>query len=267
MERSVASSLFAQLTGSPGPSHQPLVVDGSPRHGMESPSPSPRSPGRGWATEPTIVNKTMPPSPFFREPPKKASSAESDALAIADLLRSGSSGGASTSAPTSAPGPAVSAAASVAARYGRHGQPTPAEVDAALGGLPELLSSRGLSDEAAAEEEPFGMKRVTTKKHLTEDDTCESWKRRKKHFFIFSAAGKPIYARYGDENALAGFMARRPALAYSRLVTMHTYLSSDAHLPICWQASMQAMISFVKEGGDNIRHPGPSIPSLPALPF
>lgn len=31
------------------------------------------------------------------------------------------------------------------------------------------------------------------------------WKDHKKHFFILSHAGKPIWSRYGDENRLAGF--------------------------------------------------------------
>eukprot|EP00854_Cymbomonas_tetramitiformis_P025616 gene25616-31319_t len=56
-----------------------------------------------------------------------------------------------------------------------------------------------------------------------EDDTCESWRRRNKHLFVLSNAGKPIYSRYGDENALAGFMA-----------------------------ILQAMISFVQDSGDTL---------------
>jgi hypothetical protein len=35
----------------------------------------------------------------------------------------------------------------------------------------------------------------------------EGWRRKKKHFFILSEAGKPIYARHGDENELASLMA------------------------------------------------------------
>ena len=141
-------------------------------------------------------------SPFFREAPKQTT-AERDAMAIANLLRAGSGGASTSQAPPLQSG---SAAQQHAARYGRQVGATPAEVDAALGGLPELLSRAGLTDEVAVEDEPFGMKRVTTKKHMHEDDTCATWKRRRKHFFIFSAAGKPIFARYGDENALAGFM-------------------------------------------------------------
>jgi len=32
-----------------------------------------------------------------------------------------------------------------------------------------------------------------------ESCTKESWKQHKKHIFILSSAGKPIYTRYGDE--------------------------------------------------------------------
>jgi len=62
------------------------------------------------------------------------------------------------------------------------------------------------------------------RKHTLEDDTCESWRRRQKHLFMLSNAGKPIYSRYGDENRLSGFMA-----------------------------IIQAMVSFVEDGGDNLR--------------
>lgn len=138
-------------------------------------------------------------SPFFRGQPMTSSTGR-DALAIADLLRAGSSGGASSS--RTAPPPLAQPQQQ---RYTP--TPTPAQVDDALGGLPELLTRAGVSDDLI-EDEPFGRKRVTTKKHTLEDDTHETWRRRKKHFFIFSAAGKPVFSRYGDENALAGFMVR-----------------------------------------------------------
>ncbi|KAF2567600.1 hypothetical protein F2Q68_00024997 [Brassica cretica] len=50
-----------------------------------------------------------------------------------------------------------------------------------------------------------------------------SWRKRKKHFFILSHSGKPIYSRYGDEHKLAGF-----------------------------SATLQAIISFVENGGDRV---------------
>lgn len=62
------------------------------------------------------------------------------------------------------------------------------------------------------------------KRHADEDDASVSWRKRKKHFFILSHSGKPIYSRYGDEHKLAGF-----------------------------SATLQAIISFVENGGDRVK--------------
>ncbi|XP_024022565.1 vacuolar fusion protein MON1 homolog isoform X2 [Morus notabilis] len=62
------------------------------------------------------------------------------------------------------------------------------------------------------------------KRHPDEDDASVSWRKRKKHFFILSHSGKPIYSRYGDEHKLAGF-----------------------------SATLQAIISFVENGGDRVK--------------
>ncbi|XP_061376665.1 vacuolar fusion protein MON1 homolog [Gastrolobium bilobum] len=62
------------------------------------------------------------------------------------------------------------------------------------------------------------------KRHLDEDDASISWRKRKKHFFVLSNSGKPIYSRYGDEHKLAGF-----------------------------SATLQAIISFVENGGDRVK--------------
>ncbi|GMI81848.1 MONENSIN SENSITIVITY1 [Hibiscus trionum] len=64
---------------------------------------------------------------------------------------------------------------------------------------------------------------VPGKRHVDEDDASISWRKRKKHFFILSNSGKPIYSRYGDEHKLAGF-----------------------------SATLQAIISFVENGGDRV---------------
>ncbi|KAH0890152.1 hypothetical protein HID58_052581 [Brassica napus] len=50
------------------------------------------------------------------------------------------------------------------------------------------------------------------KRHVDEDDASLSWRKRKKHFFILSNSGKPIYSRYGDEHKLAGFSATLQAI-------------------------------------------------------
>ncbi|KAF5447194.1 hypothetical protein F2P56_032763 [Juglans regia] len=65
---------------------------------------------------------------------------------------------------------------------------------------------------------------VPGKRHLDEDDASISWRKRKKHFFILSNSGKPIFSRYGDEHKLAGF-----------------------------SATLQAIISFVENGGDRVK--------------
>ena len=51
-----------------------------------------------------------------------------------------------------------------------------------------------------------------------------AWKQHRKHVFILSNAGKPIWTLHGDENALAGLMA-----------------------------VIQALVSFVHDKGDSIR--------------
>ncbi|KAI7750914.1 hypothetical protein M8C21_003079 [Ambrosia artemisiifolia] len=66
--------------------------------------------------------------------------------------------------------------------------------------------------------------RVPGKRHLHEDDGSMSWRGRKKHFFVLSNSGKPILSRYGDEHKLAGF-----------------------------SATLQAIVSFVDDGGDQIK--------------
>ncbi|KAL6508804.1 Vacuolar fusion protein mon1 [Orobanche hederae] len=65
---------------------------------------------------------------------------------------------------------------------------------------------------------------ISGKRHPDEDDASVSWRKRKKHFFILSHSGKPIYSRYGDEHKLAGF-----------------------------SATLQAIISFVENGGDRVK--------------
>jgi vacuolar fusion protein MON1 len=52
----------------------------------------------------------------------------------------------------------------------------------------------------------------------------ENWPKHKKHVFILSSAGKPIYSRYGDESSLAGFVG-----------------------------VLQAIVSFIADDDDTIR--------------
>ncbi|KAK2956227.1 putative Vacuolar fusion protein MON1 like protein [Blattamonas nauphoetae] len=59
-------------------------------------------------------------------------------------------------------------------------------------------------------EEEKAAKRTAEK--ATEDNTTTKWQLRKKHFFIMTNAAKPIFSRYGDENALAPFFCIMQAL-------------------------------------------------------
>ncbi|XP_060766575.1 vacuolar fusion protein MON1 homolog B-like isoform X2 [Neoarius graeffei] len=48
--------------------------------------------------------------------------------------------------------------------------------------------------------------------HWDEDVTAESWRQHRKHVFVLSEAGKPIYSRYGSEEALSSTMGVMMAL-------------------------------------------------------
>ncbi|XP_061689545.1 vacuolar fusion protein MON1 homolog B isoform X2 [Syngnathoides biaculeatus] len=48
--------------------------------------------------------------------------------------------------------------------------------------------------------------------HRDEDVTAESWRQHRKHIFVLSEAGKPIYSRYGSEEALSSTMGVMMAL-------------------------------------------------------
>lgn len=48
--------------------------------------------------------------------------------------------------------------------------------------------------------------------HRDEDVTAESWRQHRKHVFVLSEAGKPIYSRYGSEEALSSTMGVMMAL-------------------------------------------------------
>ncbi|KAF9291762.1 Vacuolar fusion protein mon1b [Mortierella antarctica] len=50
------------------------------------------------------------------------------------------------------------------------------------------------------------------KHYGNEDHTTSNWTAHRKHFFILSSAGKPIYARYGDESRISSYMGVIQAL-------------------------------------------------------
>lgn len=60
--------------------------------------------------------------------------------------------------------------------------------------------------EAGTQESPAFMS------HREEDVTADSWRQHRKHVFVLSEAGKPIYSRYGSEEALSSTMGVMMAL-------------------------------------------------------
>eukprot|EP00727_Mastigamoeba_balamuthi_P010276 m51a1_g5871 putative duf254 family protein (668) ;mRNA; r:413986-417296 len=78
-----------------------------------------------------------------------------------------------------------------------------------------------MSPEAQAQE----LALASGRKHACEDSSHPKWHKHKKHMFVLSIAGKPIYTRYGDEQKLAPFMA-----------------------------SLMAIVSFVADSDDTVRY-------------
>ena len=60
-----------------------------------------------------------------------------------------------------------------------------------------------------------------------ETDADARWLARRKHFFILSDAGKPIYSRYGDVASLAGFTAALSAIAAAASTTSTSTTDGD----------------------------------------
>ncbi|XP_057701365.1 vacuolar fusion protein MON1 homolog B isoform X2 [Corythoichthys intestinalis] len=63
--------------------------------------------------------------------------------------------------------------------------------------------------ETGVQESPLAVHSTT---HREEDVMAESWRRHRKHVFVLSEAGKPIYSRYGSEEALSSTMGVMMAL-------------------------------------------------------
>uniref|UniRef100_A0A8C6X6L9 Vacuolar fusion protein MON1 homolog n=1 Tax=Naja naja TaxID=35670 RepID=A0A8C6X6L9_NAJNA len=79
-----------------------------------------------------------------------------------------------------------------------------------------------IGDGPSGEEEAVIQSRLAT--YRDEDVTAESWRAHRKHVFILSEAGKPIYSRYGNEEALSSTMG-----------------------------VMMALVSFIQSGDNSIR--------------
>jgi hypothetical protein len=78
---------------------------------------------------------------------------------------------------------------------------------------------------AGARLEELALERARRRYDLEDPYADKSWSLHKKHIFILSSAGKPIFSRYGDESKLA------PTFGV-----------------------LQALISFVSDQGDTIRY-------------
>lgn len=73
----------------------------------------------------------------------------------------------------------------------------------ALEGGEEEAQEGGLVVEQVEE----GKEKVRSSNKAKEEDvTSETWRSHRKHMFVLSEAGKPIYTRYGTEEALSSIM-------------------------------------------------------------
>lgn len=62
------------------------------------------------------------------------------------------------------------------------------------------------------EKEPHSSDMTSESRTKEEDVTSEAWRSHRKHVFVLSDAGKPIYTRYGTEEALSSTMGVMMAL-------------------------------------------------------
>ncbi|XP_042307602.1 vacuolar fusion protein MON1 homolog B [Sceloporus undulatus] len=119
-----------------------------------------------------------------------------------------------------------------------------ADVQEELSEAREELSDKDLSDSASTDntledssefsrpmvmgDGPPGQEAATTQPrpvtHRDEDVMADSWRAHRKHVFVLSEAGKPIYSRYGNEEALSSTMG-----------------------------VMMALVSFIQSGDNSIR--------------
>eukprot|EP00794_Sanderia_malayensis_P012942 gene12942-14274_t len=103
----------------------------------------------------------------------------------------------------------------------------PASVDESFEVTAEIAVADRINSEEDINEvrkQRAGTLKSADRDSISEDVNDPEWARHKKHVFILSEAGKPIYSRYGNEE---------------KLVTM--------------MGVMQALVSFVQDNDDNIR--------------
>ncbi|ORX60902.1 DUF254-domain-containing protein [Piromyces finnis] len=76
------------------------------------------------------------------------------------------------------------------------------------------------------------------KKYGNEDLSSSNWVKHKKHFFILSSAGKPIYTRYGDESKLSSLMGVIQAII--------SYYSTDNDEISCINTSTHKIVFLLR---------------------
>lgn len=74
-----------------------------------------------------------------------------------------------------------------------------------------------------------------------EEEAAEAWRRHQKHVFVLSEAGKPVYSRYGSEEALSSTMGVMVALVSFLEADKNATRSIHAGEPpegVCWEVSL-----------------------------
>ncbi|KAM9536329.1 vacuolar fusion protein MON1 homolog B-like isoform 2-T2 [Salvelinus alpinus] len=81
--------------------------------------------------------------------------------------------------------------------------------------------------------------------HRDEDVMAESWRQHRKHVFVLSEAGKPIYSRYGSEEALSSTMGVMMALVsfVQSSDNMIRSVYSDGHTVVFMQKGPLVLVS------------------------
>ncbi|KAL2091181.1 hypothetical protein ACEWY4_013444 [Coilia grayii] len=86
--------------------------------------------------------------------------------------------------------------------------------------------------------------------HRDEDVTADAWRAHRKHVFVLSEAGKPIYSRYGSEEALSSTMGVMMALVSFVQSGDNTIRSvhSDQHTVVFMQQGPLVLVSVSSSG-------------------
>lgn len=104
----------------------------------------------------------------------------------------------------------------------------------------ELDKSGECADELKALEEQHSNDVSSEARTKEEDVSSEAWRSHRKHVFVLSEAGKPIYTRYGTEEALSSTMGVMMALvsvveAEKNIIrSIHAGQNSQRHTVLCY---------------------------------